>query len=71
MTQTEIAQAKVDDVKSVSLTLLERNWIKHALAVLGKSITRSADKEPPMSAVRGIREKELAELSVIVQKLTA
>jgi len=50
------------------MTVIEVNWLKHGLTVLGASIKRSITTEKSPE-VKAIRERELNEIGALMNKL--
>jgi len=51
------------------LTISERVIIQHSLGLLQKSWARARDAEPAQSEIRGIREKQIADVKALITKL--
>lgn len=59
-----------DGDKKVDLTLIDRLWLKKALALQSKSIERSLSNELPGSEVAELRRREIAALHALTVKVS-
>lgn len=58
------------DDKSVSLSIMDRLWIKRSLELQRTSLERSKGREMPGSDILTLRDKEIASINSILAKLS-
>lgn len=56
------------EVKSVELTVMERQWIRKALETQRMVLTRSRDREMEGGEVRALRNKEIEAVNRVLDK---